>query len=210
MKRILLAALLCAACAAPRAIAQEHTLFGNDGPISHGGFGGPVNRVTQVNGELVTLSGGRGGWIIDHTLTLGFGGYGLSQKLDIPDAARNLYLNPDGSYQDMKIIFGYGGFETEFTGKWENLFHYTAGMLIGAGNVEYAEERHDWDSGDTDSHDAVFVFEPSFNGELNITRWMRLNAGISYRTVSGVDVVGLNDRDLSGFAGVFTFKFGKF
>jgi hypothetical protein len=210
MKRTLLATFLCAACFASRVPAQEQTLFGTNGPVSHGGFGGPVTKITQVNGETVTLGGVRGGWVINHSLSLGLGGYGLGQEVAIPDVARNLYKNPDGSFRDLKLIFGYGGFETEYTGNWESLLHYTAGMLIGAGNVEYAQDNDNWDDGDFNVHDSVFVLEPSVNGELNVTRWMRINTGVSYRFVSGVNTVGLNDDDFGGFAGVITFKFGKF
>lgn len=44
--------------------AQEiQTLFGSD--VSHGGFGAPVVKFSDVNGDLGGWVGGRGGWIIN-------------------------------------------------------------------------------------------------------------------------------------------------
>jgi hypothetical protein len=57
------------------AFAQETTLI--NGEIESGGFGGPVLKVTSINGENAVMIGGRGGWIINHSLVLGGGGYGL-------------------------------------------------------------------------------------------------------------------------------------
>lgn len=56
--------------------AQEQTLIGS-GEIENGGFGGPVVKVTSINGESAVFVGGRGGWIINHTFVLGGAGYGL-------------------------------------------------------------------------------------------------------------------------------------
>ena len=56
--------------------AQEETLLGSS-EVTHGGFGGPVIKYTQIKGEPAVLVGGRGGWIINHTFIIGGGGYGL-------------------------------------------------------------------------------------------------------------------------------------
>lgn len=208
MKRFAIAFLALAATAAPL-FAQEKTLF-SDGITSHGGFGGPVTKVTRFNGETVVMGGIRGGWIINHHFSLGFGGYGLSERSGIPQEAMDLYKNADGTYRDMRTIFGYGGLEAEYTGRWEELVHYTAGLLVGAGNVEYAEHNDTWDGGDFNRHDSIFVLEPSLSGELNVIRWMRVNLGVSYRLVTDVNQVGLNNKDVSGIAGTINFKFGKF
>jgi hypothetical protein len=48
------------------------------------------------------------------------------------------------------------------------------------------------------------------NAEVNITRWFHLNAGVSYRVVSGVGQERLTDSDFSGAAAALHFKFGRF
>ncbi|HVO72894.1 MAG TPA: hypothetical protein VMT35_02650 [Ignavibacteriaceae bacterium] len=185
--------------------AQEETLIGN-GEVTNGGFGGPVVKFTQIKGEPGVLVGGRGGWIINHTFVLGGGGYGLVNdiKADIP-----VY----GIYSQPFINFGYGGFEMEYIINSDQLLHFSVSTLIGGGGVSYRnnlwDDNEDW--GDWDSpHDAFFVFEPSANLELNIISFFRINAGISYRFISGVNFDDLKNKDLAGFSAVLTFKFGKF
>ena len=45
--------------------AQEKTLL--EGGVTHGGYGGPEVRFTQVGDNFGVLVGGKGGWIINHT-----------------------------------------------------------------------------------------------------------------------------------------------
>ena len=80
--------------------AQEQVLFGRI--TSHGGFGGPVVKLSQFDSNLGVLAGGRGGWIIGHKLTLGGGGYGLANDIPV------LY---DGTDSTRYLDFNYGGFE---------------------------------------------------------------------------------------------------
>jgi hypothetical protein len=55
------------------ALAQESILIS-------GGFGGPVIKVININGENAVRVGGRGGWIINHSFVLAGGGIGYKQK----------------------------------------------------------------------------------------------------------------------------------
>jgi hypothetical protein len=62
------------------------TLFGkNGGKIEHGGWGGFTLGYTRVAGKDAFLSGGRGGWLIDHHFTLGLAGYGFLTDVDFND-----------------------------------------------------------------------------------------------------------------------------
>jgi hypothetical protein len=182
------------------AIADQETLFGSD--IESGGFGGPVVKFTQVNSEFAVMTGGRGGWIINHMVVLGGGGYGLASDVDASDKTRNFYNN-DG----LDIEFGYGGFEIEYINNSDRLIHYTLYTLIGAGGINL----HDPDR-DNFEHDgdAVFVLEPAINCILNATTWLRIGAGVSYRLVSSVDTYGIDSSDIGGIAASLVFKFGKF
>lgn len=57
--------------------------------------------------------------------------------------------------------------------------------------------------------EAFFTFEPAVGLELNVTKYFRLNAGVSYRLVSGIThVSGISDAALSGFTGEIALKFG--
>ncbi|HSR18815.1 MAG TPA: hypothetical protein VLM39_12055 [Ignavibacteriaceae bacterium] len=182
--------------------AQEETLIGN-GEVSNGGFGGPVVKFTQIKGEPAVLVGGRGGWIINHSFVIGGGGYGLANDIeaDIP-----IY----GMYSQPFINFGYGGFEMEYIINSDKIIHFSVATLIGGGGVSYRNDlwndHEDWDS----PHDEFFVLEPSANIELNIISFFRINAGVSYRFISGTNLDDLKNSDLAGPAASLTLKFGSF
>lgn len=192
---ILLSLVLCF-----QIFAQEQTLVGN-GEMSNGGFGGPVIKYTQIKNQPSVLIGGRGGWIINHTFIIGGGGYGLANQIE----ADNFI-----GYSKPFINFGYGGFELEYIIQSDQLLHFSIYTLIGAGGVNYRDYSHgswnDWDS----INDEFFVLEPALNVEVNITSFFRINAGASYRYISGVSYDNLKNEDFSGFSGVLTLKFGSF
>jgi hypothetical protein len=182
--------------------AQEETLIGN-GEISHGGFGGPVIKYTQIKDEFALMVGGRGGWILNHSFVIGLGGYALVNNIraNIPQAA---------NYPQPSINFDYGGLELEYVFRPDRLIHSSVNMLIGGGSVSYKDELWNDRSERDFGSEVFFVFEPSGNIEINITNFFRLNAGISYRFISGIDLLELKNKDLSGLSATLTFKFGKF
>ena len=202
MKTFLLAAVL-SIISCYQLFAQEETLIGN-GEVTHGGFGGPVVKYTQIKGEPALLVGGRGGWIINHSFIIGGGGYGL-----VNDIRPNIIIPGNREYPF--INFGYGGVELEYIIQSDRLLHFSIYTLIGGGTVSYRGEFWEDDGDDWDSpSDAFFVFEPSANVELNIISFFRINAGVSYRFISGVDFDDLKNNDLAGPSAILTLKFGKF
>jgi hypothetical protein len=184
--------------------AQEETLMGN-GEISHGGFGGPVIKYTQIKGEPGVMVGGRGGWIINHSFIIGGGGYGLVKDIRSDAIIPGIYTMP-------YLNFGYGGFELEYIIRSDKLIHFSVYSLIGGGAISYRSEMWDdnvWDNWNP-SNDAFFVFEPAANVELNVINFFRINAGFSYRFISGVNFNEFKNSDLAGPSATLTFKFGKF
>ena len=203
----LLLVLLCALWGVSSADAQDmQTLF--DGDVTHGGFGGPVIKFSEVAGDPGVWVGGRGGWIINfsetHAIGLGGGGYGLTTFHNIPEPTD---LGDPGDIENPQAVAGYGGFELEYTSRSYRLLHWTATTLIGAGSVSARSQ--DFQQIDED-FDPFFVIEPGLHGELNLTSFMRLHAGVSYRWTSGIDQAGFTDSDFSGINGTVAFKFGSF
>jgi hypothetical protein len=182
------------------AFAQEQTLF--SGKVEHGGYGGPVVKFLSVNGKLGVLVGGHGGWIINHTLVLGGGGYGL---------VNNVAANRLGPLNEEYIDFGYGGFEAEWVMNSDKLVHFSIHTLIGGGGVQYRNQGEDITYRNQNS-DGFFVFEPGATIDLNVTTWMRFSAGASYRFVNGVDSNSdvTSDEDLTGPSAILMVRFGKF
>lgn len=214
MKRILVFLTLSFLALTLGASAQEkqETLFGS--PVEHGGFGGVVTKMTPIHGEMGLMVGGYGGWLINHQLMIGGGGYGLATDVRASADAELAYA-PNG--EPLYVDFGYGGLMIEYIIAPHRLVHINVQALIGAGGVSYREDWRNDVFGDDDGHyhhgpsEALFVAEPSVNVELNITEWMRLSAGAGYRYVTGVDGLrGLENKDLSGASGQIALKFGSF
>lgn len=199
MKKILF--LIFALLLTTSVFAQEETLFGN-GEIENGGFGGPVVKFSSVKDEFALFVGGRGGWIINHTITLGGGGYGLVTETDMG-------LNEFG--EKTRLMMGYGGFEIGWILSSNKAIHAEANLLIGAGGLEVGiSDRDDWWDDHNGYTDVFFITEPAVNIEMNITDFLRINLGGSYRIVSGVESFGLKNSDIAGPSGNITLKFGKF
>lgn len=182
---------------------EEETLFKGD--FEKGGFGGPVVKFISINGQGAAMIGGRGGWIINHSLVLGGGGYGVFTEVDAPAGVLPL----EGP---LDIEFGYGGFEVEYIIHPKSLLHFSIYNFIGGGATNFVKDvgpvtESNEQVGETDF---MFVWEPAVNAELNVTTWFRLNAGVSYRLVTGISQEGLENRDFCGMAATVTFKFGKF
>jgi hypothetical protein len=201
MRRLLFLMVLCVC--ANLAAAQEETLF--QGPMEKGGFGGPVVKYTAIKGQGALMIGGRGGWVLNHALVLGGGGYGIVTEVD---ADADVW--PEEGPLD--IEFGYGGFEVEYIVHPNSLAHVFFYNLIGGGTARYvADVGPVSESNDqVGASDSVFVLEPAAGAELNVTDWFHVQGAVSYRLVSGVNRVGLQDKDLSGAAGTLAFKFGHF
>jgi hypothetical protein len=144
------------------------------------------------------MSGGRGGWIINHTLVIGGGGYGTTWDIKtdlVNDSGDELFLD-----------MGYGGLELEYIKNSDQLIHYTVSALFGAGTVRL--EAHD--PQEKYASDTFFVMEPTVNLEVNVFDWCRACAGLSYRFITGIDEAVFENMELSGITGTVTLKFGAF
>lgn len=183
---------------------EQETLFSSASDIEHGGYGCAVVKGTPIDGQTQLLLGGYGGWFVNHTFMIGFGGYGMSSTLSASEAAPKL----DG--KTPYVGMGYGGLVFEYTVNSDKLIHFTGQLLLGVGGAGYSWGNQLIDTNSNAPSDSYFVAEFGANAELNVTSFFRLGVGGSYRFASGLDLVGLTDKDLSGPSGNLTFKFGKF
>jgi hypothetical protein len=170
----------------PSGAGSEQTLVSGD--IESGGCGGPVLKLSGINDTFAVFVGGRGGWIINHSFIIGGGGYGL---------VTDVFVSGN------KLNMAYGGLWTEYILSSDNLVHFTFGTLIGMGNAHFDPEGKD--------QRTYFVLEPEANVELNVVRFFRLCAGVSYRFAIGVSgLSGVSDASLSGLSANIFCKFGRF
>jgi len=188
---------------AGKLFAQQETLVEFEDTV--GGFGGPVAKLTRVNGQSAIMLGARGGWIFDHSFVIGGGIYTLISEVD---AQENIL--PAESPLD--IDFSYFGLEAEYVFQNSSLVHYNFYMFIGAGAVRLLKDMGSFSKDNTqvEETDLVFVLEPAVNAELNVTEWCRVMIGVSYCITTGVTQVSLRNRDFTGLTASLTVKFGSF
>jgi len=191
--------------APPDSTSTVKTIFGNE-PFTSGGFGAPVLKVTAIDGQTALFVGGRGGWVINRTFVIGGGGYGLVTH------------TPIAGLNGTSLQVGYGGGELEYILTSDEAIHASFMMLIGAGGAHMGVDSlnggmNGWGRGHLAST-TFFVLEPQVNVEINLTRWFRIGAGVSYRYTNGADMTvqqaTINDASLRGVAGVLTLKFGVY
>ena len=204
MKRALLT-IIASLLVLGSAQARENTLF-DAGPYQWGWFGGPTVNYTRFNHTDGLLVGGQGALLVSHLVYLGGGGCGLTTRANAPSKMIN------STWQNMHYDLGYGGGLVGVIIKNDNVFHLAADVLIGGGDVVWTQ-RDTWeDDGDRpgDQHDAFFFVQPAMHLEMNITHWMRVDAGAGYRFVNGITLNDLNNNNVGGPVAGLTFRFGQF
>ncbi len=201
--------------------AQQQTLIGGDSKIS--GYGALDIKGGMLAGENTVFIGGKGALLINNTIAIGLGGYGSVNRNLAPYSSTMTF--PQTSSSNLYLDMGYGGLILEYINNSDDLLHFNANVLFGAGGASHSETKfmsNNWDYLEDFTHPSTlfWVVEPSANLELNVTSFMKIGAGVSYRVVTGVDWDNLNtinkpellptSKNLSGLTGQITFKFGGF
>ena len=191
-----------------------HTLFGSDHELENGGWGAPTAAYTRIMDQDAMLVGVRGGWLIDHRLTLGFAGYGL--VTDVPNADYDAYLIESGQTPRFASQFrtGYGGLLIEPIIAYKSPVHVSLPIIIGAGGCGYETFTplpSDFDPITyKDDVQAYFVIEPGVDLELNIVKMVRLGVGASYRYTTDITLPGTPKDAMQGFNAAVSIKIGRF
>ena len=206
MKKALLALLvLISVRQAWGQTAQTETLFSKGNSTTKiGAYGVPAANLTSINGKFGVLTGGYGGVLLNRKLMLGAGAYSLANNIEAPYA-------PTYTGHKQYLNFWYTGLAAEYIHNTDKLIHWTAGALIGGGAVSRRDKRN-FDDDHYHSYDGtgLFVAEPFANVELNITKYIRLDVGASYRWVQGSNTPGISNSDLSNGAVHVGIKAGVF
>lgn len=152
-----------------------------------GAYGTAIGKLSYIDGKLAVLTGGYGGILLNKKFLLGAGAYNLTNNMYVP-----------GYTDNRKYNLWYTGGVFEYVHNSDKLFHWSAGTLIGGGGIS-TRTGHDHDQrDDVHARSAVFVAEPFVNVEMNITSYLRLVAGGTYRGVFGAGSnVGITDAKLS-------------
>lgn len=195
------------------AVAQEseeemQTLFG-EGKITFGGYGGPRVSYSSFDGRDIWLVGGRGGAIINHCFVIGGAGYGIVNSPMYSNYVYEEVNNPKAYLQG-----GYGGLLIEGIFWPRKLIHFSVPVLIGAGGLQFMDQLYPDGHNDYNDHiivsSAFFVVEPGIELELNVVKFMRFTAGVSYRYAPKVDLPNIASNAFNSLNASVSFKFGKF
>ena len=162
----------------------------------NGEYGAVVSRIGSVRNSTAVFVGGRGGWIVGHTFSIGIGGYMLMNDVSarIADTSGNRLMTLE-----------YGGLDLEYILPIDGFYFMTLQMLVGAGSISHREIPY---LNRKQYHDPFFVFEPGFNIEIGVTKNFRIGIGISCREVAWLKSDLASSADLSGPSGFLSLKFG--
>lgn len=183
------------------------SIFSQENEIE--GFGGADVKLSDILNERTFLVGGYGGVIVNRSFMLGLGAYGLATQPSfsgtIPGTANT---------KELRLYGGYGGVLVGATFFGKEVVHLSMPILIGAGNIDVSDDNFfDQSFADTEltvENSAFFVVEPGLQLEFNITRFLRIGGGLTYRWIQGLDLENLTESDLTGYAGVLSVRLGRF
>jgi hypothetical protein len=175
---------------------EFQTVLGN-GKTRISGFGGPMMSFTRIGDDFAHMMGGGGGVIINSFF---FGGYGMGKT-------NELQYRYD---LDEVMDFGHGGFWVGYTAFQNKAIHPVFHTTMGWGAITHRPKNYEYSfDNDQMQGDQVFVICPTFELEMNFSRFFKLGGGVTYSFVYNTD----GPYSYKDFAnpGVFlSFKFGWF
>ncbi|MBD2767976.1 hypothetical protein IC235_08730 [Hymenobacter sp. BT664] len=209
MKKIVLGAgltlLSVAACAQSTPPAGNNpeevkTLFGSGTRPRF--FAAGTFHYSSLAGRDAWSLGGRTGVVLNRTFALSLGGSFLTD---------NHYRNSNAwTSASNQLTVAYGGLYLEPLLPTTGLVHLAFPVLIGGG----AASSRDWDyptPGATHFHsDGFFIVEPGVNVEVNLTRFLIVGLGATYRYAPNFKLPGVSDTALNSFTTGLTLKVGNF
>ncbi|TAL31282.1 MAG: hypothetical protein EPN93_18145 [Spirochaetes bacterium] len=171
------------------------TLFGGM-DFNYSGYGALMYQNTTIGGHIAHLAGARGGLILDDSFVIGLSGMGVAY----PNRRETLSGEPNDGLKPYAEI-GWGGLLLEYHLFPKSLFHVSMGLTVGAGGISFSSHKSDNDSHDEYDGDTkvFFMMEPEIGAYVNLTRFCRLGALVSYRLSSGADHGEFHDKDIRSY-----------
>lgn len=180
---------------------QIKSLFSKENEIK--GFGGVDLNVTDIYKERSLMLGGYGGAIINKHVMFGLAGYGM--------ATQNQFADEEG--RNLNIEGGYGGLYLGAIIAPNEVVHLSMPVVFGAGALHIIDKSYfpfAYDKEYVLESTAFFVVKPSLQLEVNITTFLRIAVGASYRLVKGSDLLNISDDELTSLGGNFSVRMGRF
>jgi hypothetical protein len=172
------------------------------------GYGVLSTQYSRFNGQSALFVGAYGGWMINHKLMIGLGGYGLASRHQ--GIGKNAGTNEQNQWK-----MGYGGLMVEYHFYENKRVYFTVNTLIGGGIIKNGNRRGRIPENGSDELKDIdasgfYVIQPSVNLEMVVTNWFHIGAGVGYRFVTGTDQPGITNAKMSAKTANLSFKFGVF
>ena len=186
-------------------MAGEQTLFGNSND-SVSVWGIELKGAPSYGGNPGLWLGGYSGKIMnDGSLYLGSAGYLLVTPTVAPTGA------PPITGFDTNICLFYFGLNGEYVLNPSSLIHVSGSMLVGLCYAKYLGIAPGNVYNIDDGISGLFLMaEPGVNVMMNVTESFKAGVGVSYRFVSGPDLEGLANGDLSALSVNLILRFVEF
>ncbi|MFP4460013.1 MAG: hypothetical protein ACLFSQ_10550 [Candidatus Zixiibacteriota bacterium] len=130
----------------------------------------------------------------------------------------SFFLGASGFTNFIKVDFGesdahhlddmtYGGFNIRFIPGSSSLFRFSSGLIVGGGTFSFDESKFTRPEAIDD--DLFFAIEPDISIMLNLSLFIRLGYGLSYRGMLSPDFELYKDPEISGFTTSLFIQFGN-
>lgn len=191
--------------------AEPKNLFGTGSKLT-GWFVDFNDTYTQLNGQITYMPGFSAGVVMNRNFRVGVLGKSLSWYPE--------YMRYDNVLSEPVFLEGgYAALLIESCPIDKNILHITIPIIAGGGECKYRsveeypeiEDEGEIDYGhNTLSRSPFFVIEPGVNVELNVTGFLRIYAGYSYRWMPGFNLANTSRNAFNNSNLNFGLKIGKF
>ena len=182
---------------------EMKTLLGHD--RGGGGYCSFSTGYSNINDLDAIMFGGRFSWMASHSLGIGMGATGFM----------NEYHYEPAIDKDVFLTGGYGGLYIEPVLFPRLPVHLSFPVLLGFGGISFISVDNEFNDNFLEDSKAFLLIEPAAEVELNLTRFLRLAVGASYRlpTPFNVGLPGSYSIDVESLrtpSYTVTLKLGKF
>lgn len=153
------------------------------------GFGSPFVEFSAVNSQFAVCMGGGAAMMINQTLFIG----GYFEGIVTNHYREDLQTIVDAGKP--KISFEHGGIWLGYIYKHKKAIHGGFSTKLGWGEIDLKDDESGNPASDYDYRDRIFTIQPEVEIEFNMTAWFKINVGIGYRFVTGIDATYLDEQD---------------
>ena len=165
--------------------------------ISHGGFGGPVIKMTDIYDRTTPMIGGKGAYLVEHSFYVGGAAYSVAKN--------NEYKSPATIKQ--KYNFSYAGVILGYLFTPSKNFHINTQLLLGSA-ITFLYVPNSKKSIELSSADYSFVSEAEIGILYDVNRFLKIELSSGFRYVHPTQY--FTSQELNGYSLNLGFWFGKY